>query len=137
MAGLIASLIWRGVFHMRLRGKAGAQFLVVVLAAGLLLSIVAFLVGPLIKLALSRRRESLADASAVELTRNPDGLIDALRKLQADDQPFAKVNHAIAAMCIDNPLTHHPTWFHQLFTTHPPIEERIAALERIAQVKDL
>jgi heat shock protein HtpX len=137
MAGLIASLIWRGVFHLRLRGKGGAQILLVVVAAGALLSIVAFLVGPLIKLALSRRRESLADASGVELTGNPVGLIHALQKLDRNDQPFAKFNHATAAMCIDNPLTHHGSWVHQLFSTHPPMEERIAELQRIADVKDL
>jgi heat shock protein HtpX len=137
MAGLIASLIWRGMFNMRVRGKGGAQIMVVVVAAGALLSIVAFVVGPLIKLALSRRRESLADASGVELTRNPVGLIHALQKLQSSNEPFAKFNHATAAMCIDDPLQHHATFFHRLFDTHPPIEERIAELERIAQVREL
>ena len=73
----------------------------------------------------------LADVSGVALTRNPAGLISALKKLQANDKPFAKFNHATAAMCIDDPLQHHETWFHHLFDTHPPIEERIAILERI------
>ena len=83
-------------------------------------------------MALSRRRESLADVSGVELTRNPVGLISALHKLQSNDQPFAKFNHATAAMCIDDPLQHHEKWFHQLFDTHPPISERIAVLEQIS-----
>ena len=65
----------------------------------------------------------------MELTRNPAGLISALRKLEANDEPFAKFNHATAAMCIDDPLQHHETWFHRLFDTHPPIADRIAALE--------
>ncbi|MEZ5411081.1 MAG: M48 family metallopeptidase [Acidimicrobiales bacterium] len=132
MAGLIASLIWRSAFFMRGgRDRNGGQAMVVVLLAGILLSIVAFVFGPLVRLALSRRRESLADASGVELTRNPAGLISALEKLQANDQPFARFNHATAAMCIDDPLQHHEGWIHHLFDTHPPLEERIEALRRI------
>lgn len=54
-----------------------------------------------------RRRESLADVSSVKLTRNPGGLLWALRKLEANDQPFASFNHATAAICIDDSLQHH------------------------------
>jgi heat shock protein HtpX len=133
MAALIASVIWRWAFFMRPRGRDGEQMMLVVFAAAALLSVVAFIFGPLIRLALSRRREELADVSGAELTRNPAGLISALRKLQANDTPFAKFNHATAAMCIDDPLQHHESWFHHLFDTHPPIDERIAILERIAQ----
>ena len=136
MAGLLASLIWRSMFYMRWGGggrdRNGGNAFIVVIAAALLLSIVGFIVGPLIRLALSRRREELADVSGVALTRNPAGLISALKKLQANDKPFAKFNHATAAMCIDDPLQHHESWFHHLFDTHPPLEERIAILERIA-----
>lgn len=132
MAGLLASLIWRSAFFVRGRGRSGEQTTLLVLAAGALLSVVGFIVGPLIRLAISRRRESLADVSGVELTRNPVGLIRALRVLQANDRPLAKTNHATAAMCIDNPLHHHEARYHQLFDTHPPLAERIAVLERIA-----
>ena len=132
MAGLLASLVWRSAFFMRPRGRDAGQLMLVVFAAGALLAIVAVIFGPLIRLALSRRREELADVSSVELTRNPAGLISALRKLQQNDQPFAKFNHATAAMCIDDPLQHHESWFHRLFDTHPPIGERIAVLEGIA-----
>jgi heat shock protein HtpX len=89
-------------------------------------------VGPLIRLALSRRREELADVSGAQLTRNPMGLVHALQKLEANDKPFAKFNHATAAMCIDDPLQHHPQRFHHLFDTHPPLAERIAILQKIA-----
>jgi len=133
MAGLLASLVWRSAFFMRPRGRDGGQVMLVILAAGLLLGMVAVIFGPLIRLALSRRREELADVSGVELTRNPAGLISALKKLEANDKPFAKFNHATAAMCIDDPLQHHESWIHHLFDTHPPIAERIAVLERIAQ----
>ena len=70
--------------------------------------------------------------SGVELTRNPAGLISALKKLQQNDKPFKKMNHATAAMCIDDPLQHHEAWYHRLYDTHPPIAERIAELEKIA-----
>jgi heat shock protein HtpX len=136
LAGLIASVIWRSMFYMRWGGggrdRDGGNAIVVVLAAAILLSIVGFIVGPLIRLAISRRREELADVSGVALTRNPAGLISALKKLEQNDKPFAKFNHATAAMCIDDPLQHHESWFHHLFDTHPPLEERIAVLERIA-----
>ena len=132
MAGLLASLVWRSAFFMRARGRNSGQIMIVVFLAGLLLGLVALVFGPLIRLALSRRREELADVSGVELTRNPAGLISALRKLEQNDQPFAKFNHATAAMCIDDPLQHHESWMHRLFDTHPPISERIAVLEQIA-----
>jgi heat shock protein HtpX len=133
LAGLLASLLWRSAFYVRPRGKDGENFALVVIVAGVLLAVIGFVVGPLIRLALSRRRESLADVSSVELTRNPAGLLRALRKLEANDQPFAQFNHVTSAMCIDDPLQHHGSWFHHLFDTHPPLSERIATLERIAQ----
>jgi len=133
LAGLLASVVWRSAFYMRPRGRDSGQVMLVVFAAGLLLGAVALIFGPLIQLALSRRREELADVSGVELSRNPEGLISALRKLEQNDKPFAKFNHATAAMCIDDPLQHHEGWLHRLFDTHPPIAERIAVLERIAE----
>jgi heat shock protein HtpX len=135
LAGLLASVVWRSVFFMRGRGRQGGQFMIIVFAAGALFAVVALIFGPLVRLALSRRRESLADVSGVGLTRNPVGLISALKKLQANDKPFAKFNHATAAMCIDDPLQHHEGRFHHLFDTHPPIAERIAALEQLSYAR--
>jgi heat shock protein HtpX len=138
LAALLASLLWRGAFWGSVLGdegggnNGGGGLLLVVIAAGALLAVVGFIFGPLIRLALSRRRESLADVSGVELTRNPAGLLSALKKLQQNDKPFKKMNHATAAMCIDDPLQHHDKWYHRLYDTHPPIEERIAQLEKIA-----
>ena len=133
MAALLASILWRSAFFAGGgRGGRGNQIVIVIFAAGLLLAIVGFIFGPLMRLALSRRRESLADVSGVELTRNPAGLLGALKKLQQNDKPFKNMNHSTAAMCIDDPLQHHEAWYHHLYDTHPPIEERIAALEKIA-----
>jgi heat shock protein HtpX len=128
LAGLIASVVWRiGFFADDDDSRAGLVFI----ALGVLFSIVAFIVGPLIKLALSRRRESLADASGVELTRNPRGLINALRKLQENEVPLTKYNHTTAAMYIEDPLQYRKSFFSKLFDTHPPLEDRIRALEEI------
>src|SRR5437763_5069505 len=133
LAGLLASVVWRGAFFMRPRGRDSGQIMLVVFAAGILLGLVAVIFGPLIRLALSRRREELADVSSVSLTRNPEGLISSLKKLAENDKPFKKFNHATAAMCIDDPLQHHEAWYHRLYDTHPPIAERGAVLEGSAR----
>lgn len=135
LAAFLASILWRVAFWSSFGeedNSGGVAILVVFIAAAALLTLVGFFFGPLIRLALSRRRESLADASGVELTRNPAGLLSALKKLQTNDKPFKTMNHATASMCIDDPLRHHESWYHRLYDTHPPIEVRIAALEKLA-----
>jgi len=110
-------------------GNAGAIFLVV----ALVLAILSPLVAQLLKLAISRKREFLADANGAMLTRYPPGLASALKKLAADKEPLEVANNATAHMYIVNPLKSvkkgvKPS---KLFSTHPPIEERIAALEKM------
>jgi heat shock protein HtpX len=133
-AALLASLVWRSLFYTR---RMSQQALLLLVAAGAVLTVIGLVVGPLMQLGLSRSRESLADASGAELTRNPVGLLHALQKIAQNDKPLATMNHTTAAMFIDNPLEHHKHWFHDLFDTHPPIEERIAALEKIAGVQEV
>ncbi len=84
----------------------------------------------LIQLAISRKREFLADASGALLTRYPEGLASALRKIAAYDAPLARASHATAHLYISNPFGGHERgrFVARLFSTHPPIEERIAAL---------
>ena len=135
MAALISSLFWNSFGRMRFGGRDGGQVAIVVFAIGVLFTLIAVIVGPLMQLALSRQRESLADVSGVELTRNPQGLISALQKIAQNDKPPQRFNHAVAAMMIDNPEEHHGSFFSKLFDTHPPIAERIATLQRIASVQ--
>jgi heat shock protein HtpX len=136
MAALISSVFWNSIGRVRLGGgRNSGQAMLVIFAIGALFTLVAVLVGPLMQLALSRQRESLADVSGVELTRNPQGLISALEKIASNDRPPERFNHAVAAMMIDNPEEHHGSFFSKLFDTHPPIAERIAALQRIASVQ--
>ena len=130
LAALLSSLLWRSLFFTRNDRNSGPIILLIIASATALL-IIGAIVGPLMQFSLSRSRESLADASGVELTRNPAGLLHALQKLQQNDKPFRNMNHATAAMCIDNPLEHHVGWWHHLYDTHPPIEERIAALQKM------
>jgi len=91
------------------------------------------LLGQIMQMALSRRREYLADATAVEITRNPDGLISALRKLDSDPNELKNINKATAHMYIVNPFKKNANGRKKagLFSTHPSIEDRIAALENI------
>jgi heat shock protein HtpX len=100
---------------------------------GIVLAILAPIGTMLIQLAISRRRESLADASGVLLTRYPEGLISALQKIGADTTPMASAKDSTAHMWLDNPFKGKgASWWHNIFATHPPISERIAALKRLS-----
>jgi len=109
------------------RGDVGAVFVVV----ALVLAALSPLVAQLLRLAISRKREFLADADGAMLTRYPPGLASALRKLAADREPLEAANKATAHLYIVNPLKDHKGRMNKLFSTHPPIEERIAALEKM------
>ena len=112
------------------RGGGGAMVLIFVLA--LVLAVVAPLIGRLIQAAVSRSRESLADATAVELTRNPVGLARALRTISDDREVLEVANRATQHLYIVNPIKSFEERAKSLWDTHPPIGERIRALEAIA-----
>jgi heat shock protein HtpX len=113
---------------------------VVLLALWLLTVLLTPLLGRLLATAVSRRRESLADASGAELTRNPLGLAGALRKLEAAAAPTRRIHRGTAHLCIADPLgravNEREGWLADLFATHPPIAERIARLESMAYRRD-
>ena len=96
---------------------------------GFILVIFAPIIAQLIQLAISRRREYFADASAVKLTRQPQGLIDALKKLSSDNQKLETASTATASLYITNPFKGNK--IASMFSTHPPIEDRIKALEQM------
>ena len=112
------------------RGGGGAAALIFALA--LILAIVAPLIGRLIQAAVSRSRESLADATAVEMTRNPVGLARALRTISDDQEVLEVANRATQHLYIVNPIKSFEERAKSLWDTHPPIGERIRALEAIA-----
>lgn len=97
---------------------------------GILVAILAPLAATLIQLAISRKREFLADASGALLTRYPEGLASALEKIAADPLPLKVANNSTAHLYIASPFRGRQTtnWFVKLFSTHPPVEERIKAL---------
>jgi len=99
----------------------------VLLIVGFFLLLFAPLIGKIIQLAISRRREYLADASAVKLTRQPEGLIRALKKISADPAPLTTASTATASLYIVNPFKNNK--IANLFSTHPPITDRIKTLE--------
>jgi heat shock protein HtpX len=115
----------------RKRSKDSGQLGAILMVVGIVLALLSPLIANLIKLAISRRREFLADASGVQLTKFPDGLARALEKLAVDKEPLEAANKATAHLYIVNPLKNLHAgvgWFAGLFNTHPPIEERIRAL---------
>lgn len=111
-------------------GGGGAAALIFVLA--LVLAAVAPLIGRLVQAAVSRTRESMADATAVELTRNPIGLARALRTISDDAEVLEVANRATQHLYIVNPIKSFEERAKSLWDTHPPIGERIRALETIA-----
>jgi len=113
------------------RGKGGGGGAAIILVLALVMAILSPLIAQLIRLAISRKREFLADASGAMLTRYPPGLASALRKIAADREPLEAANKATAHMYIVNPLKDIGGAVNKLFSTHPPIEERIAALEKM------
>lgn len=101
----------------------------IIAVVGIIAAILAPLAAQLIQLAVSRKREFLADASGALLTRYPEGLASALRKLEAHEIPMQNANPATAHLFISSPFGHEAgKGIARLFMTHPPIEERIAAL---------
>lgn len=117
--------VWFGGKGRDDRGGGQAQGILMIVA--LILSILAPIAAVLIQLAVSRKREFLADADGALLTRYPEGLASALKKISTDDMPLRAANHATAHLYIKNPFRKKGV-MNKMFSTHPPIEERIAAL---------
>lgn len=131
---VLCDLFWRFSFFgsRRSRSKGGdngaaALFL---LALAIVTIVLAPLAAALIQAAVSRKREQLADSTAVSLTRNPAGLRRALEKLLSDETVVRKTSRATAHLWIESPLdrAHEGSWLNRMFDTHPPLHERIRAL---------
>lgn len=120
------SLLWGGIKNESNDKRSGGLFLLM----GLIFAILAPLSATLIQLAVSRKREYLADASGALLTRYPKGLADALEKMSASKQPLQSATSATAHLFITNPFKGQGVqgWFSGIVATHPPIEERIKIL---------
>lgn len=122
------SMWWGGLRRDNDREDNQIQAIFIIL--GIIFAILSPIIATLIQLAISRKREFLADASAALLTRYPEGLASALEKLEKDHRPTLGATNATAHLFIENPFEGKSakTWFAGLFDTHPPIEERIKIL---------
>ena len=128
---MIADIFLRMSFHGGLGGRDNKNPLLLI--AGVVAIILAPIAAQLIQLAVSRKREFLADASGALLTRYPDGLASALTKISSYPVPMRRANHATAHLFISNPFGAHEAgkFIAKMFSTHPPLEERIAALTQM------
>lgn len=130
---MLSDIFMRTMFHSSKRDRdednKGNGILMII---GLVFLILSPIISNLIQLAVSRRREYLADATAIEFTRNPDGLISALKKISADDSKLDVASQSNAYMYIANPFPKKRVKeASSLLSTHPSVEERVAALENL------
>jgi heat shock protein HtpX len=128
-------MFWGGGFGGRGRDReGGGEGFAILAILGVALAIVAIVAAPIIQLAMSRRREYLADAQGAMLTRYPPGLASALRKIAADTTPMRVANNATGHLWLNQPSRVHGEdnhWWENLFSTHPPIQDRIRILEQM------
>ena len=122
MIAIISQIFLRSLWFRRGGNDRGKQIFILI---GIVMAILAPIIVYFIQMAISRKREFVADASAVKFTRYPDGLIKALKKIQTDNSPPEKqVSKAVAPLFFSNP-------FKGIGRTHPPLEKRISVLERM------
>jgi heat shock protein HtpX len=140
LVGLIAVLVdvalrstWFGAgSRRRYKGKGEDAGGMVLLIASIIIMVLAPIIAKLIQLAVSRQREYLADASGALLTRYPVGLADALEKISGDPDPLDVATKGTEHLYIVNPLKAHASSMNDLFSTHPPLEDRVARLRAMA-----
>jgi heat shock protein HtpX len=119
------NMLWGGGRRSRDEGKGGGAGIAIVIAIAII--VVVWILSIVIRFALSRQREYLADSGSVELTKNPDAMISALRKIEGRGE-IPGANSAVMEMCIDNPRE----GFSNIFDTHPSVDKRVAALVKFA-----
>ncbi len=124
MVGMVAIISQIFLRSLWFRGGGNSKGKEIFILIGIVMAILAPIVVYIVQMSISRKREFAADASAVKFTRYPGGLIGALKKIQVDIKPEKKINKAVAPLFFSNP-------FRNLASTHPPLEKRIAVLERM------
>ncbi|TSC92244.1 MAG: Protease HtpX [Candidatus Berkelbacteria bacterium Licking1014_85] len=121
-------------WNRRSDDREGGQFQAIIMVIAIVLAILSPIIATLIQLAVSRKREYLADATGAMLTRYPAGLISALEKISHDREPLEVANKATAHLYIVSPFKNKQEivgWFSNLFNTHPAIKDRIKTLEKM------
>lgn len=132
---LMADWFLRIGFRRGSRDRDNNQIGAIFMVLGIVFAILSPIIAQLIQLAISRRREFTADATSVAITRQPEGLISALKKISMDREPLEAANKATAHLYFENPFKDKArgaiSTFANLFNTHPPVEERIVALSKM------
>jgi heat shock protein HtpX len=133
LANVALRFTWYGAgSRRRYKGKGEGGGGAILLVVAIIAMVLAPIAARLIQLAVSRQREYLADASAALLTRYPPGLADALEKIASDKDPLDVATKGTEHLYIVNPLKAHESPTNNLFSTHPPVETRIARLRAMA-----
>lgn len=135
MSDLFWQIIWRsgGRSSSSNDDKGSGLILLAVMVVATVLALIAPILAQIIQLAVSRQREYLADASGVELTRNPIGLARALQKIDSDKEPLQSANQGTAHLYIANPLKRFQGLSDSIFSSHPPIQDRIRRLQALTR----
>ena len=120
---MLRSFLWGGLTGRR-SGKTHPALIII----SIVFAILAPIIGHMIRLAISRKREFLADATGAQLTRYPEGLASALEKISGSSEQLKSANRATAHMYIANPFKKTKGFFKKAFSTHPPIDKRIQKL---------
>ncbi len=143
---VVRMIFWGGMFGDRDRGRGGGgegggAFAAILLVVGLVFLILSPIIGQLLQLSISRKREFLADATGAKLTRYPEGLASALEKLSTQAKPFPRTSKATAHLFIVQPFKKEARSRHfsrsSIWDTHPPIEERIRRLRAMSGMEGM
>lgn len=132
LVAILSNMFLRSLLYMRPSGGSsnregkGGGLVIVMIIVGVILAIIAPIIVRLVQLAASRQREYLADASGVEITRNPTGLAGALQKIEESNKRDMKVSEAVSHLFLDDPRN---SFVDSIFETHPPLDQRIARLK--------
>jgi len=130
----LTQILFRSLIHGRFRVKSNNKNsgggIIVIIVLALILAAIGYLITILMRFAISRNREYMADAGSAEMTRNPLALASALRKISADPYIEAVEQSDIAQLFIDNPMKKGASFINEIFATHPPIQQRIKVLEQ-------
>ena len=127
---ILFRILLNGSFRVRSNNKNNGGGIIGIMLLALLLAAIGYLITILMRFAISRNREYMADAGSAEMTKNPWALASALRKISADPYIEAISQNDVAQLFIENPLEKGKSFLNEIFSTHPPIQKRIAVLEQ-------
>jgi heat shock protein HtpX len=128
VADLLMRFTWYGAGARTSNKGKGGNAQAIILVVAIVFVVISPIIAAIMRMALSRQREYLADSCGALLSRNPGALADALEKISQDPEPLRDANKATASLYIENPLREHGSFLNNLFDTHPPVQERIKIL---------